>query len=93
MASLAYILFIAKTPTRLLSMLMLALNPYVFTRLAHQLSSIVEALRGSASLARLNNETLLEIAQVLEYRVLERMAPAFNQGEDTDAMAMVLSGR
>lgn len=58
-----------------------------------QLSAVVQVLKPSASLIGLSDDALREMAQVLEYRVLERMVPALCQGEDTDAMAVILSGR
>ena len=58
-----------------------------------QLSHVVQALRISPALIGLSEDTLMEMAEIVEYRVLERTAPALLQGEETDVMAMILSGR
>lgn len=50
-------------------------------------------MREMISLRGLPDECLFEMAQVLEYRVLERMALTFSQGGETDAMAIIISGR
>lgn len=57
------------------------------------MAHIVEALSASPSLEGLPKETLAEIGNAAEYRVLEKMAPAFLQGGQTDAMVVILSGR
>lgn len=54
---------------------------------------VVEALAACPAFVGLDKDTLAEIGNTVEYRVLEKMAPAFLQGEETDAMAVVLSGR
>lgn len=58
-----------------------------------QVNHVVEALAASPTFVGLDKDALAEIGNAVEYRVLERMAPAFLQGEETDAMAVVLSGR
>eukprot|EP00903_Cladosiphon_okamuranus_P017020 g15687.t1 len=62
-------------------------------RTPEQINHVVEALAACPTFTGLDKDTLAEIGNVAEYRVLEKMAPAFLQGEETDAMAVVLSGR
>eukprot|EP00752_Nemacystus_decipiens_P017735 g15902.t1 len=62
-------------------------------RTPEQVKHVVEALAASPMFVGLDEDTLAEIGNAAEYRVLEKMAPAFLQGEEMDAMAVVLSGR
>ncbi|CAM9469558.1 unnamed protein product, partial [Hapterophycus canaliculatus] len=62
-------------------------------RTPEQVKHVVEALTACPAFDGLAKGTMAEIGQVVEYRVLEKMAPAFLQGEETDAMVVILSGR
>lgn len=66
---------------------------FVSAVLSPQVDHVVEALAACPTFVGLDKGTLAEIGNAVEYRVLEKMAPAFLQGEETDAMAVVLSGR
>ena len=61
--------------------------------LRRQVSCIVEALSASPAFFGMPLEAMQEVGKVVEYRVLEKMAPAFLQGEELDAMVVILSGR
>lgn len=58
-----------------------------------QINHVVAALAACPMFNGLDKDTLAEMGNAAEYRVLEKMAPAFLQGEEMDAMAVVLSGR
>lgn len=60
---------------------------------ASKVKHVVEALATCPAFDGLEKGTMAEIGQIVEYRVLEKMAPAFLQGEETDAMVVILSGR
>lgn len=54
---------------------------------------MVQELRDIPALIGLPETTLMEMAEVVEYRVLDKLAPALLQGKETDAMFIILSGR
>lgn len=58
-----------------------------------QLLHVVQALRNIPALIGLPEMALLEMAEVVEYRVLDKLAPAVLQEQETDAMFIILSGR
>ncbi|CAM9112460.1 unnamed protein product, partial [Choristocarpus tenellus] len=70
-----------------------ALTTHPGKRTSVQVNAILEILSDMEDLKDLPTDTLLDIAQVVEYRVMDKHMKAFRQGGDTDAMAVILSGR
>lgn len=58
-----------------------------------QVVHVVEALAACPAFDGLAKGVLIEIGNAVEYRVLDKMAAAFLQGEEIDAMVVILSGR
>lgn len=58
-----------------------------------QLLHVAQALRDIPALIGLPETTLMEMAEVVEYRVLDKLAPALLQEQETDAMFIIMSGR
>ncbi|CAM9788396.1 unnamed protein product, partial [Ectocarpus fasciculatus] len=62
-------------------------------RTPEQVVHVVEALAACPAFDGLAKEVMTEIGNAVEYRVLDKMAAAFLQGEEIDAMVVILSGR
>ncbi|CBJ32014.1 expressed unknown protein [Ectocarpus siliculosus] len=62
-------------------------------RTPEQVVHVVEALAACPAFDGLEKEVMIEIGNAVEYRVLDKMSAAFLQGEEIDAMVVILSGR
>ncbi|CAM9868643.1 unnamed protein product, partial [Ectocarpus sp. 6 AP-2014] len=62
-------------------------------RTPEQVVHVVEALAACPTFDGLEKEVMIEIGNAVEYRVLDKMSAAFLQGEEIDAMVVILSGR
>lgn len=58
-----------------------------------QVVHVVEALAACPAFDGLEKEVMIEIGNAVEYRALDKMSAAFLQGEEIDAMVVILSGR
>ncbi|CAM9338673.1 unnamed protein product, partial [Ectocarpus sp. 4 AP-2014] len=62
-------------------------------RTPEQVVHVVEALAACPTFDGLAKEVMIEMGNAVEYRVLDKMSAAFLQGEEIDAMVVILSGR